>query len=173
MIDIAARLHDIGKVGMPDNIVLKNGALNAAEREAMKSHTEAGADLIQRSQLPNVQMAVDIARHHHDWWNGSGASRAAGDQIPLAARIVAVADVYDSITHMRAYQPACPHEDAMAAIKARRGIQFDPQLTDRFIVLMARLVVEHDDLDAHLGSGAKDSTFLQARQAIADAMTGH
>ena len=172
MIDIAARLHDIGKVGIPDNIVLKNGALNATEREALKSHTEVGAGLIRRSELPNVQIAVDIARHHQDWWNGSGTSAAVGENIPLVARIVALADVYDSLTHARAYKYAWTHAEAMAAINARRGIQFDPELTDRFIEMMARLVAEHADLDAYLGSAAKDSSFLQARQTIADAIAG-
>lgn len=172
MINIAARLHDIGKIGIPDNIVLKNGALKAVEREAMKTHTDVGADLIRKSHLPNVQMAVEIAHHHHDWWNGTGASVAAGEGIPVAARIVAIADVYDSLIHARPYKPAWRHEDVIVAIMERRGTQFDPQLTDRFIELMERLVAEHDDLDAYLGSAAKDSTFLQARRAIADAMTG-
>ena len=168
MIDFTARLHDIGKIGIPDNIVLKNGVLNASEQHAMKTHTEVGADLIQRSMLPNVQMAAEIARHHHDWWNGMGISVARGENIPLAARIVALADVYDSLTHARSYKKAWPHEDAMAAIKERRGTQFDPQLTLHFIDLMERLVAEHDDLDAYLGSAAIDSTFLQARRAIAN-----
>lgn len=168
MIEIAARLHDIGKIGIPDSLLLKNDNLNAAEREVMRAHTEVGADLLQRSQLSNVQMAVDVARHHHDWWNGSGMSLAAGKDIPVAARIATLADVYDSLTHQRPYKQAWRHEDAIAAIKERRGVQFDPTITDRFVELMERLVSEHEDLDAYLGRAANDSTFLQARCGIAN-----
>ena len=171
MIEMAARLHDVGKIGVPDAILLKPDKLNAAEQEVMRSHSTVGAELLSRSNIPHMQMAEEIARHHHEWWDGSGyPARLSGTAIPLAARITALADVFDALTHKRPYKVAWPVEEALAEIARLKGRQFDPQLTDLFLVLVAKLRRSHPDLDAHLGQAARASQFLQARNRIWQAL---
>jgi putative two-component system response regulator len=167
MIETAARLHDVGKIGVPDAILLKPDKLNAAEQEVMRSHSTVGAELLSRSNIPHMQMAEEIARHHHEWWDGSGyPSRLSGTAIPLAARITALADVFDALTHKRPYKPAWTVDDAVAEIERLKGRQFEPHLTDLFVVLISRLRRQHENLDAHLGQAALASPFLQARARI-------
>ena len=167
MIDLAARLHDIGKIGIPDAILLKPGKLNLAERQLMSSHTTVGAEWLSKSNIPHMQMAEEIARFHHEWWNGDGyPSRLSGSAIPLAARITALADVFDALTHSRLYKNAWSAEDALKEIRRLRGIQFDPDLTDLFVALVEKLLREKHDLDVLLGAAARQSPFLQARSKI-------
>ena len=167
MIDIAARLHDIGKIGIPDGILLKPARLNAAERDVMKSHTTIGAEVLAKSNIPHMQMAEEIARHHHEWWDGTGyPGSQSSSGIPLAARITALADVFDALTHVRPYKSAWTLDSALTEILSLRGRQFDPELTDMFLGLVGRLRREHDNLDLFLGAAAKDSPFLQARDKI-------
>ena len=167
MIDIAARLHDIGKIGIPDGILLKPAPLNPAERDVMKSHTTIGAEVLAKSNIAHMQMAEEIARHHHEWWDGTGyPGSQSGSQIPLAARITALADVFDALTHARPYKVAWTIDSALTEVLSLRGRQFDPELTDMFLGLVARLRREHDDLDLFLGAAAKHSPFLQARDKI-------
>jgi len=171
MIELAARLHDIGKIGVPDAILLKAEKLNDAERQIMRTHTTVGAELLSKSNIPHMQMAEEIARHHHEWWDGSGyPGNVSGSAIPLAARITALADVFDALTHKRPYKVAWPVQAALDEIARLKGSQFDPQLTDHFIVLMSRLQNDHRDLDAFLGEAAHDSPFLQARSRIWNAL---
>jgi putative two-component system response regulator len=171
MIDIAARLHDIGKVGIPDGILLKPDKLNASEREVMKTHTTIGAQVLAQSQIPHMQMAEEIARCHHEWWDGNGyPSGLAGEDIPLAARITALADVYDALTHKRAYKHAWTEDSALTEILALRGRQFDPKLTDTFLALITSLRREHQDMDALLGQAAKASPFIIARTRIQETL---
>ena len=167
MMEMAARLHDVGKIGVPDAILLKPDKLNAAEQEVMRSHSTVGAELLSKSNIPHMQMAEEIARHHHEWWDGSGyPARLSGSAIPLAARITALADVFDALTHKRPYKPAWPIDTALSEIERLKGRQFEPELADRFIVLVAALRRQHSDLDAFLGAAAKNSPFLQARARI-------
>jgi putative two-component system response regulator len=167
MIEMAARLHDVGKIGVPDAILLKPDKLNSAEQEVMRSHSTVGAELLSRSNIPHMQMAEEIARHHHEWWDGSGyPSRLSGTAIPLAARITALADVFDALTHKRPYKLAWPIDEALTEISRLKGRQFEPQLTDLFLAMMARLRREYQDLDAYLGQAARNSPFLQARARI-------
>ena len=166
-IELAARLHDIGKIGVPDRILLKTDELRAAERQLMGVHTLIGAELLAKSDIPQLRMAEDIARYHHEWWDGSGyPAKLKGKRIPIHARIVALADVFDALTHGRPYAPAWPIEKALEEIQARRGTQFDPDLTDRFIELVRRLQDEHADLDEFLGRAGRNSPFAQARNRI-------
>lgn len=167
MIELAARLHDIGKIGVPDAILLKPEKLNDAERQIMRTHTTVGAELLSKSNIPQMQMAEEIARHHHEWWDGSGyPGNLSGSAIPLAARITALADVFDALTHKRPYKVAWPVESALDEIAQLKGFQFDPQLTDLFIVLVGRLRSDYRDLDSFLGQAAQTSPFLQARSRI-------
>lgn len=167
MIDIAARLHDIGKVGIPDGILLKPAKLNAAEREVMKTHTTIGAEVLANSNIAHMQTAEEIARHHHEWWDGTGYPHGlSGTKIPLAARITALADVFDALGHKRPYKEAWTLDSTLTEIMALRGRQFDPDLTDTFLALVANLRREHGDLDVFLGEAALASPFLQARDKI-------
>lgn len=171
MIELAGRLHDIGKIGVPDAILLKPEKLNDAERQIMKTHTTVGAELLSKSAIPHMQMAEEIARYHHEWWNGSGyPGNLSGSAIPLSARITSLADVFDALTHKRPYKIAWPIDAALDEIAQLKGSQFDPQLTDLFIVLVARLRNDHIDLDSFLGQAAFASPFLQARSRIWNAL---
>jgi putative two-component system response regulator len=134
----AAVLHDIGKVGIPDDILLKPGKLTPAEFEIMKQHTVIGHQTLEAvlESYPRnlmVQMGADIARSHHERWDGSGYPDAlAGNAIPLSARIVAVADVYDALRSRRPYKEPFTHEDSSAIIFEGRGRHFDPTVVDAF-----------------------------------------
>jgi putative two-component system response regulator len=171
MIELAARLHDIGKIGVPDAILLKPDKLNDAERQIMRTHTTVGAELLSKSNIPHMQMAEEIARYHHEWWDGSGyPSNLSGTAIPLASRITALADVFDALTHVRPYKVAWPMDAALDEIARLKGRQFDPQLCDLFIVLIGRLRQDHIDLNSYLGQAATSSPFLQARSRIWNAL---
>jgi putative two-component system response regulator len=173
MIDLAARMHDIGKLAVPDSILLKPGRLTDGEREIMQQHTLAGAELLAKSNVPQMHIAEEIARHHHEWWNGKGyPHRLAGTGIPIAARITAIVDVFDALTHVRPYKPAWPVSQAMHEIRTLRGVQFDPDVTDLFMQLVPRLQREVGDLDAYLGAEARNSPFIQARERIARVLKG-
>ena len=166
-LECAARTHDIGKIAMPDRILLTNKELQAAERHFMSTHTTIGAELLGKSSIPQLRMAEEIARYHHEWWNGEGyPSKLKGKRIPIHARIVALADVFDALTHGRPFSPPWPIDKALDEIRARKGTQFDPELTDLFLELIERLRKEHDDLDEYLGRAGKSSPFLQARNRI-------
>jgi putative two-component system response regulator len=139
-----APLHDIGKVGIPDSILLKPGALTAEEFGIMKRHTTLGRDAL-RSAEDRVKtdgaffrIAIDIAYAHHERWNGSGYPEGlAGEAIPLAARLMAVADVYDALISRRVYKNEMSHDAALAIIRNERGQHFDPDVVDCFIEVAA------------------------------------
>jgi putative two-component system response regulator len=166
-LDLAARLHDIGKVGVPDRILLESAALKEAERKVMSSHTVIGSELLSKSNVAEIRMAEEIAHCHHERWDGTGyPAGLKAKRIPAGARITALADVFDAMTHGRPYAQAWPVEVALDKIAALGGTQFDPDMTERFIPLVRRLRDEHEDLDAYLGRAAKSSPFLQARSRI-------
>jgi putative two-component system response regulator len=131
-------LHDIGKVAIPDRVLLKPGKLSEAEMAIMRTHAGIGAQTLEASlqRFPNVQflqMARDIALSHHERWDGKGYPQGlSGSQIPLAARIVALADVYDALTSRRVYREAMSHAQAKGMILQERGGQFDPDIIDAF-----------------------------------------
>jgi putative two-component system response regulator len=173
LIDLAARLHDIGKLAVPDGILLKPGRLTPEERAIMEAHATAGAELLAESRIPQMYVAEEIARHHHERFDGTGyPARLKGTMIPLAARITSLADVFDALTHVRPYKHAWTVDDSLAEIIRLRGRHFDPELTDLFLTLVARLRREHVDLDAFLGEEAKHSPFIRARRELAAALKG-
>lgn len=132
-IRLAATMHDIGKVGIPDRILLKRGPLSRTEFDEVKHHTEIGARILSGSSIPLLKLAEEIAMSHHEWWNGEGYPRGLkGETIPESARIVAIADVYDALVHKRVYKPAISEEETLRQMKAERGIHFDPRLLDLF-----------------------------------------
>jgi len=125
----AAPLHDIGKVGIPDSILLKAGPLTGEEFEIMKTHTVIGSRMLSKGRSELVRFSQRIARSHHEWWDGSGyPDRVSGQSIPLEARIVAVADFLDALTHERPYRPAWGIDETLAEIKRRSGSHFDPTI---------------------------------------------
>ena len=134
----SAPLHDIGKIGIPDAILLKPGKLTPAEFTVMKTHVEIGYQTLKNidkryQKNAFLQMGLDITRYHHEKWDGSGyLSQLKGEQIPLSARIMALADVYDALRSKRVYKSAFPHEEAVSIIQEGRGKHFDPELVDLF-----------------------------------------
>lgn len=134
----AATLHDIGKIGIPDQVLLKPGKLTPEEFAIVKTHTVIGGHILGGSEIPLLQLAEEIALTHHERWDGSGYPRGLrGEAIPISGRIVAVVDVFDSLTHARPYKPAWPQADALAEIDAQAGRQFDPQVVRAFRELVA------------------------------------
>jgi len=130
----AAPLHDIGKIGIPDQILLKPGPLNEKEWEIMKRHTEIGAEILRGTQSGFVKVGEIVALYHHERWDGQGYPRGLkGSEIPLAARIVAVADVFDALTSDRPYRKAFPVEEAFEIIREGLGHQFDPKVGRVFL----------------------------------------
>ncbi len=127
-IGFLAAMHDVGKIGTPDDILNKEGPLNEFEWGIMKEHTKNGAFIL--SSYPN-KMAKDIALSHHEWWNGSGYPyNLEGKMIPLSARIVTLADVYDALRMRRSYKPAYSHSVSIQKIRQEREVHFDPELVD-------------------------------------------
>lgn len=132
----AAMLHDIGKIGVPDAILLKGTRLTAAEFEVIKQHTVIGRDILAGSPAPLLRVAETIAFTHHERWDGTGYHRLAGEAIPIEGRIVAVADTFDAIVNDRPYRPAASIDVALVELAAHRGTQFDPQVLDAFMKLV-------------------------------------
>jgi putative two-component system response regulator len=127
----AAPLHDVGKIGIPDSILLKAGKLTPAEMNLVRSHTVVGARILSGGHSELVKMAERIALSHHERWNGTGYPHGlSGEDIPLEARIVGLADVLDALTHQRPYRPASPMDEALAEVTKERGAHFDPALVD-------------------------------------------
>ncbi|EPJ97751.1 two-component system response regulator [Pseudomonas sp. CFII68] len=136
----SAPLHDIGKIGIPDHILLKPGRFTPEEFEIMKTHTTLGRDAIQRAEdqlgvaVDFLSLAKEIAYSHQEKWDGSGYPQAlAGDDIPISARLMAVADVYDALISRRVYKEGMPHEEAVEIIRQGRGSHFDPDICDAFL----------------------------------------
>ena len=156
----AAPLHDIGKVGIPDRILLKPGRLDADEFEIMKTHTTLGRNAIANAQqrvgvsVPLLEVAKEIALSHQEKWDGSGYPEGlAGEAIPLSARLMAVADVYDALISRRVYKAPMSHEQASEIIVAGRGRHFDPDISDAFVALQAQFQMisrRFDDQDEQL-----------------------
>jgi CHASE2 domain-containing sensor protein len=134
----ASLLHDVGKIGIPDRILLKPGKLDADEWEIMKTHTEIGASILAGSSSPMLQLAERIALTHHERWDGSGyPTNLAGADIPLEGRICAICDVYDALVSERPYKRAWSQEEALAEIRNSSGSHFDPELADAFLAIAA------------------------------------
>ncbi len=153
---LAARLHDIGKVAVPDAILLKPGPLTPDEFDVMKTHTTIGAEILSGSASPLIQLAAEVALNHHERWDGTGyPSGLAADRIPISGRIVTVADVFDALTSHRTYKHAWSPLDAATYIIGSRGMQFEPRIVDAFVHVVVRRHPElADEIIAFAGSGA-------------------
>lgn len=129
----AAPLHDVGKIGVPDQILLKPGKLTPEEFQVMQQHSSIGAEILAGGRSSLIQHAADIARHHHERWDGSGyPAGLEGDAIPLSARVVALADVFDALAHTRPYRKAWPLDEVLTEIYRQAGAHFDPRLVEAF-----------------------------------------
>ena len=137
----AAPMHDVGKIGIPDAVLRKPGPLDADEWDTMRRHPEIGAEIIGEHPSGVLQLAREIALAHHEKWDGSGYPRGlAGEAIPLSARIVAIADVFDALTTRRPYKEPWPVQDALDHIAAQAGKHFDPALVALFAPLLPQLL---------------------------------
>jgi putative two-component system response regulator len=149
MIREASPMHDVGKVGIPDGILLKPGRVTAAEFSVIKQHVALGHSILSRSNQPLLKLAAEVAETHHERWDGGGYLQGMrGEEIPLAGRITAIADTFDALVSRRVYKDPIPLEPALTVIREGRGRQFDPQLVDVFLDCreeVAAIVARHPD----------------------------
>jgi len=130
-LELAARLHDIGKIGVPDNVLMKPGPLTPSQWELMRQHALVGSSILHSAPLS--QAIKNAVRHVHEWWDGRGyPDNLKGEQIPLFARILAVADAFEAMTSDRPYRSALSSDVALAELHRMRGVQFDPEIVDAF-----------------------------------------
>lgn len=137
----AAPMHDIGKIGIPDEVLLKPGKLTPSERTIMEKHVECGVNILGESESDLLTMAIEVAQFHHEKWDGSGyPAGISGETIPLSARIVALADVFDALTSDRPYKKAWPVEKAIALLESESGKHFDPDLVPLFKACLPKIL---------------------------------
>jgi putative two-component system response regulator len=140
LVRLASQLHDVGKVAIPDSILLKRGKLSSEEFEVIKGHAETGFQMLAGATAEVVQLGALIARTHHERWDGSGYPRGlAGEAIPPEGRIAAVADVFDALTSDRVYRPAFPVKSAVEMMREERGRHFNPELFDAFMAALPKV----------------------------------
>ncbi len=169
LISRAAPLHDIGKIGVPDSILLKPGPLSSFEYEYMKTHTLIGAEILSGSDDPLLKASEQIALSHHEWYDGNGyPMKKKGDDIPLFGRIVAVVDVFDAMLHERTYKKAFTLEDTLKEMKERSGTQFDPSIFQAFLESIDELV----DIERKIGREHDSDTKYNVRFGL-HRMTKH
>jgi putative two-component system response regulator len=145
MLRHASAMHDVGKIGIPDSVLLKPGKLDAGEWEIMRSHTTKGAEILAGSQSPLLQMAEAIARTHHERWDGSGYPNGLeGEEIPLAGRICAICDVYDALGSARPYKNPWTPQEVLEEIARGSGTHFDPAIVTAFLALIPGLDTPSD-----------------------------
>jgi putative two-component system response regulator len=167
-LELAARLHDIGKLGIRQSLLAKDGLLTTDELAEVQAHVTYAGDLLGNVGGPLREVTADVARFHHERWDGTGYPEGrAGASIPDSARLVALADAFDSLTHWRPYRRAWPIWRALEEIERLAGTQFDPAMTKRFVALVRRLMSEHEDIDAYLSKAASSSEFIASRRALA------
>jgi putative two-component system response regulator len=148
MLRKAAPMHDIGKIGIPDNVLKKPGPLSAEERLIMNRHPEIGARILGRSRIELFQLAAEIALSHHERFDGSGyPARLSGEAIPLSGRIVAVVDFFDALTMDRVYRRAFGDDVALTMLKEQRGAAFDPKIVDVFLESSTALTALRDEVN--------------------------
>jgi putative two-component system response regulator len=139
-LELAASMHDIGKIVVPRRVLAKPGTLGPVERKIVQTHTVMGALLLFGKKATWMRLARTIALHHHERWDGLGYPRGLiGKEIPLGARIVAVADVFDALTHRRIYRPAFPEARAVEYMRTQSGLHFDPEVIECFLDLLPEL----------------------------------
>ena len=160
----ASPMHDLGKIGVPDQILRKPGKLTPTEFDLVKQHSNIGADILRGGATPIVRMAETIARWHHERWDGTGyPDGLKGEEIPLPARIVAIADVFDALTSRRPYKQSWPVIKAVEAVRSLSGTHFDPRLVECFLAALpevAEVMERYPDAPASKAKTATDHSFL-------------
>lgn len=137
----ASPMHDVGKIGIPDDILLKPGKLDDEELRIMRSHAEIGGKILSGHHAPVMRMACSIALTHHERWDGEGyPNRMAGEDIPIEARITAICDVFDALVSVRPYKPAWPVENALGYLQEQSGKHFDPRLVTCFFQVLPEIL---------------------------------
>ncbi|WP_425619041.1 HD domain-containing phosphohydrolase [Anatilimnocola sp. NA78] len=137
---MAAPMHDVGKIGIPDSILQRPGRLTPDEFAVMKTHTTIGAQMLQGSSSPMLKLAHEIALNHHEKWDGTGYPQGIrGEEIPESARILAIVDVYDALTHDRVYRKALPHDEVLTILRQGRETHFDPGLLGMFFAILEEI----------------------------------
>jgi putative two-component system response regulator len=172
----SAPLHDIGKVGVPDRILLKPGKLTAEEFEVMKTHTTLGRDAIEQAErqlgtpVEFLKLAKEIALSHQEKWDGSGYPEGlAGEDIPISARLMAIADVYDALISRRVYKDGLSHERAVQIIRDGRGVHFDPDMVDAFLELaddFRAIATRFGDTDLDVAAKQRQAALFHGLPAI-------
>lgn len=158
VLEVAGPMHDVGKLGVPDHILLKPGKLDAGEWEAMKQHTLIGARLLEGSPSEYLQAGAIIALSHHERWDGSGYPRGlVGEEIPLPGRICAVADVFDALTTDRPYRKAMSNEEALEVMRSGRGGHFDPEILDLFFENLDEVLAIQGEVQEAQPAGETDA----------------
>ena len=171
-IELAARLHDIGKVVIPDSVIRKRTALSQGERQLVETHAATGADFLIRAKVPYAALAEEIARYHHEAWSGEGyPDGISGDAIPLAARIVGLCDAFDALVHERPWRSAWRIEETLGHLVRESGRQFDPTLVEEFIPLVRRIYATHDDVDAYLAQSAQQTPLWTMRRSLVERLS--
>ncbi len=160
-------MHDIGKVVIPDTVILKKTALSRGERQIIETHAATGAELLARAKLPYARLAEEVARYHHEYWDGRGYPEGlSGNAIPLSARIVGLCDAFDAMVHDRVYRRANTPEEALGQIAKESERQFDPHLVDLFIPLVRRVYAQHADVNAFLTQAAQATSLSTAIRSV-------
>ncbi len=150
MLRLAAPMHDIGKIGVPDRVLKKPGAYTPEERAVMNQHPAIGARILGRSRVQLFKMAAEVAMTHHERWDGGGYPHGlAGEDIPLSGRIVAVVDFFDALTMDRCYRPAFADDVALGMLVQQRGRAFDPRIVDRFVDNSVSLIAVRDHINSN------------------------
>ncbi len=149
MIRVAAPMHDIGKIAIPDAVLKKPGGYSVEERHVMNQHTVLGAEILGQSDIPLFRMASEVALTHHECWDGSGYPRQlTGEQIPWTGRVVTLIDFFDALTMDRVYRKAFSDETALQMVLAQRGRKFDPALVDVFVDRVDQFIGLRDEINA-------------------------
>jgi len=168
LVEMAARMHDIGKIGINHQILLKPSMLTEAERIIIRKHPAIGAEMLSRSSHPGAELAATVAVTHHEWWDGTGYPNGLRHEaIPVETRIVALADVYDVLTSGRPYKKAWPHQMAIDELRFMGGRQFDPVLVEVFVALVDEYVAAHGDAgDEAYRAAVQDCAMLKRQGSI-------
>ena len=172
--EIAGRAHDVGKTSVPALIILKTETLTDGEKELLNSHAEDGAALIAQLAEPRLVQVVAAVRHHHERWDGLGyPSKLKGEDTPLLARIVAICDSFDAMTHGRAFRSARSVSAGLAEIERCAGSLYDPRLAGLFVNLVRRLRREHGDLDEYLGEFGRRTRWAKSHPELMRLLAEH
>ena len=168
LIEMAARMHDIGKIGINHQILLKPSMLTEAERIIIRKHPAIGAEMLSRSSHPGAKLAATVAATHHEWWDGTGYPNGLRHEaIPVETRIVALADVYDVLTTGRPYKKAWPHQMAVDELRFMGGRQFDPVLVEVFVALVDEYVATYGDAgDEAYRASVQDCALLRRQGSL-------